>query len=135
MVAGILLQNGKFLVEKRRLDKKADPGYVEIPGGHVEPGETLEATLRREMKEELGINVLKEKFLRSSLATASNGERGRIHYFLVEEWKGKIVSNEAEKVYWESEISNLSIRPDRNMIRAILGSKFTRSANSRNSMR
>ncbi len=123
MAAGILLKDGKFLVEKRRLDKKADPGYVEIPGGHVEAGETLEETLRREMKEELGITVLKERFLRSSLATATNGERGRIHYFLIEQWEGEIVSNEAESVCWESDVSNLSIRPDRNVIKALLESK------------
>ena len=123
MAAGIVLRDGKFLVEKRRLDKEADPGYVEIPGGHAEPGETIEQTLRREMKEELGITVLKERYLGSSLATATNGERGRIHYFLVEEWKGEIVSNEAERVYWESDVANLSIRPDRSVIKALLGSK------------
>jgi 8-oxo-dGTP diphosphatase len=120
MAAGILVEGGKFLVEKRRDDKEADPGYVEIPGGHVEKEETLEDTLRREMKEELGIDVEKAKLVQRTLYTASNGERGRIHYFHVEKWTGRIVSNEAERVYWESDVSNLTIPPDRKAVARVL---------------
>ena len=98
VVAGILTKDGKFLVEKRRDDDDADPGYVEIPGGHVREGESLENALRREMKEELGIQVEKMKLVSESLATATNGERQRIHYFHVEQWNGIIGSKEAEKV-------------------------------------
>jgi mutator protein MutT len=126
LVAGILMKRRKFLIEKRRDDKEVDPGYIEIPGGHVEKDETLEDALRREMKEELGINVEKAKLLQRSLYTATNGERGRIHYFHVEKWNGRIVSNEAERVYWESEVSNLSIPPDRRAVRRVLGLYNTR---------
>ena len=120
LVAGILLDKGRFLVEKRRLDKEADPGYIEIPGGHVESGETFDDALRREMKEELGIKVEKARMIGKALATATNGERGRIHYFHIEKWQGRMQSNEAERVYWESEISKLSIIPDRKAIRNLL---------------
>ncbi len=123
VVAGILLENGKFLVEKRRDDDDADPGYVEIPGGHVDPDETLENALRREMKEELGIEVGRARFVQKSLATATNGERQRIHYFHVEKWNGRIVSKEAKRVYWESNVSNLSVIPDRRAVWIILGSQ------------
>lgn len=128
LVAGILLNHGRFLVEKRRLDKEADPGYVEIPGGHVEPGETFEVALKREMKEELGIGVERVKFVQKGFATATNGERGRIHYFHIEKWTGRIVSNEAERVYWESDISNLSIVPDRRAIRSLLSERGPRQS-------
>ena len=120
VVAGILMERRKFLVEKRRDDDEADPGYVEIPGGHVDPEETLEDALRREMKEELGIEVESARLVQKSLAMATNGERQRIHYFLVEKWKGRIESQEAKGVYWESEVSNLSIMPDRRAVRRIL---------------
>ena len=120
LVAGILLDKGRFLVEKRRLNKEADPGYVEIPGGHVERGETLHKALRREMMEELGIKVDKARVVGKALATATNGERGRIHYFHIEKWQGRIQSNEAERVYWESDISKLSIIPDQRAIRNLL---------------
>ncbi len=122
-VDGILVEKRKFLVEKRRADDNADPGRIEIPGGHADPDETLEDALRREMKEELGIDVKKAKLVQKSLYTASNGERQRIHYFHVEKWNGRIRSTEAERVYWESEISNLSIVPDRRAVGKILSSK------------
>ena len=121
VVAGILTEGRTFLVEKRRANDEADPGYVEIPGGHVDSNETLEDALRREMREELGIEVERARLVQKSIATATNGERQRIHYFYVEKWNGRIESNEAERVYWESEVSNLSIHPDRIAVRRILG--------------
>ena len=127
VVAGILTKDGKFLVEKRRDDDDADPGYVEIPGGHVREGESLEDALRREMKEEMGIQVEKMKLVSKSLATATNGERQRIHYFHVEQWNGIIGSKEAEKVYWESQVSGLSVAPDRAAIESLLKPKALQS--------
>jgi len=38
----------------------------------------------------------------------------------VEKWRGRIESQEAERVFWESEVSNLSIMPDRRAVRRIL---------------
>ena len=119
-VDGILVDKRKFLVEKRRDDDDADPGLIEIPGGHVDAGETFEDALRREMKEELGIDVERAKLVQKSLYTASNGERQRIHYFHVEKWNGRIRATEAERVYWESEISNLSTIPDRRAVGKVL---------------
>lgn len=43
----------------RRADtKKFLPGKYELPGGHIEFGETIEDGLKREFKEEFGIDVL-----------------------------------------------------------------------------
>src|SRR6266702_4229032 len=126
VVAGILVERRIFLVEKRRACDEADSGYVEVPGGHVDPDETLEDALRREMKEELGIEVEKAKLVQKSLYTATNGERQRIHYFHVEKWNGRIESKEAERVYWESEISNLGIIPDRRAVQKILRVQYHR---------
>ncbi len=120
LVAGILTKKGRFLVEKRRLDDEADPGYVEIPGGHVDKGESLAEALKRELREELGIEVEKMSFVLNGLATASNGEKGRIHYFHVTSWHGRIGAKEAEKVYWEKRVANLSIPSDRRAVERVL---------------
>jgi 8-oxo-dGTP pyrophosphatase MutT (NUDIX family) len=86
----------------------------------VEPLETFAKALRREMMEELGIKVEKARMVQKGFATATNGEKGRIHHFHIERLDGRIQSNEAERVYWESDISKLSIAPDRKAIRSLL---------------
>ncbi|HCE80610.1 MAG TPA: 8-oxo-dGTP diphosphatase MutT [Thermodesulfobacterium commune] len=56
VVAGFIEKDGKVLVVKRPTDKKRG-GFWEFPGGKVEAGESLQEALRRELKEELGIEV------------------------------------------------------------------------------
>jgi 8-oxo-dGTP diphosphatase len=112
---------GSVLVEKRRADDDADPGKVLLPGGHVEKGESLEQALLREMREELGIHVDESTPLSVRCYTASDGERQRIHYFHIKSWSGKVVSNEAESVYWESILRNLSDAEERKIVARLLG--------------
>lgn len=47
----------RVFLPKRADTKKFLPGKYEIPGGHIEYGEHIEAGLKREVKEELGIEV------------------------------------------------------------------------------
>ena len=47
---------GKYLITQRR-STAVLPGLWEFPGGKVEPGETDEAALRREVRERLGVDV------------------------------------------------------------------------------
>ncbi len=57
LVGGALFKNGKLLVVKRSSGKKLLPNYWEIPGGHVETGETQEEAVKREFLEETGLTV------------------------------------------------------------------------------
>lgn len=56
--AGVVWKEGQILIAKRSKDQ-----FWEFPGGHIEPGETPEQCLVREMKEELNIIVKVEKIL------------------------------------------------------------------------
>ncbi len=53
-VRAVIIENGKILTIKRT---KTDTEYWGIPGGGVEENETNEEALRREAKEELGVEV------------------------------------------------------------------------------
>ncbi len=52
--AVILNEQGQAFVQKRSLTRRLWPGCWDLVGGHVEPGETLEEALRREIREETG---------------------------------------------------------------------------------
>jgi 8-oxo-dGTP diphosphatase len=57
VVVAITRENGKFLCIRRARNLVRAPGKVCFPGGMIEPGETQAEAVRREMKEELGIDV------------------------------------------------------------------------------
>ena len=56
VVAAIMVEEGKVFIARRRKEKKLG-GLWEFPGGKVEEGESPESGLRRELAEELGIDV------------------------------------------------------------------------------
>jgi 8-oxo-dGTP diphosphatase len=56
VAAAILQREGKILLTRRKLDTHQG-GLWEFPGGKQEAGETLEQCLRRELKEEIDIEV------------------------------------------------------------------------------
>ncbi|MGP4000948.1 (deoxy)nucleoside triphosphate pyrophosphohydrolase [Streptomyces sp. 8N706] len=56
VVGGAVLDQGRLLAA-RRSAPPALAGRWELPGGKVEPGETPEAGLVRELREELGVEV------------------------------------------------------------------------------
>lgn len=55
-VAGLLVRDGKLLVAERP-EGKPYSGYWEFPGGKVEDNEDVEQAIKRELQEELGIDV------------------------------------------------------------------------------
>lgn len=100
VVAGCLIAEGRVLLAQRPLHK-ADGGLWELPGGKVEPGEGDAEALRRELKEELGIEV------------EVGPEVGRVQLplldrdlllvaYLVPVWRGAPAALEAPALEWLS---------------------------------
>ncbi|MBI9103850.1 MAG: NUDIX domain-containing protein [Spirochaetales bacterium] len=59
-VKGFIVKDGKFLIVKRN---PPEANIWELPGGHLEYGETAEETIIREMNEETGLNVTPIKLM------------------------------------------------------------------------
>ena len=56
VLTGILKSDDQLLIVKRDENDELYPGAWEFPGGHLEKGETLIEGLKRELKEEIGLN-------------------------------------------------------------------------------
>ena len=57
VVGAVLIQGDEIILTKRSLHLPKYPGFYEFPGGKVEVGETLKQALKRELFEELSIDV------------------------------------------------------------------------------
>jgi 8-oxo-dGTP diphosphatase len=79
-VGAVIVEDGRVLIVKRKYDPLA--GQWSIPGGAVELGETLEASIAREMLEETGLEIevgpVIEVFDR-----ITRDEEGRVRYHFV----------------------------------------------------
>ena len=58
----VLIENGNILLVEQKIGASVQRAWS-LPGGAVEPGETLEACLVREMQEETGLHVAIERLL------------------------------------------------------------------------
>lgn len=67
VVGAIVERDGAVFAARRNADRSAG-GLWEFPGGKVETGETPEAALRRELQEELGVDVSVGPFIDRSLS-------------------------------------------------------------------
>src|SRR5438094_906042 len=57
----VVVRDGRVLICRRRDDDPVLGGYWEFPGGKLEPGETIEQCLVRELEEEVSIAVRPER--------------------------------------------------------------------------
>ena len=105
---------GKVLLQKRR-PEVTDGGLWEFPGGKIEPGETGESALVREIAEELGIAVALGDLRRegeSMRGSASGGGLVLILYSCTR-WKGEPRCLDGEAIAWfaAGEVADLAVPP------------------------
>ena len=84
VAAGVILRGGRVLIAQRKDDCSHEPGKWEFPGGKIEPGETPQECLRREIAEELGIDIEVGKPF-----CVSEGEGVALHVFLARPTHGE----------------------------------------------
>ncbi|MGH9172134.1 MAG: NUDIX domain-containing protein [Acidimicrobiales bacterium] len=89
VVAGLLVRDGRVLLCHRCADRQWYPDVWDLPGGHVEAGETLGSALVRELGEELAI-VLEEPLVPETALITAPGVEMRI--WRIDTWVGEPVN-------------------------------------------
>ncbi|QCE33633.1 8-oxo-dGTP diphosphatase MutT [Acetobacteraceae bacterium] len=115
LVSAALLinQNNKILIAQRP-EGKPMAGLWELPGGKIEPGETPEIALQRELQEELGIHVSLEDM---KALTFTSFDCGKFHLlmpvFLIRQWQGTPSGKENQVLSYISpeELENFEMPP------------------------
>ena len=98
VVAAIIKKDNLYLVAQRNRDKHMGLKW-DFPGGKVDPGETLQEALVREIYEELNIDInIHEKLAEERYK--DNEINIILHYFLCTIKNGVINLNEHEAMEW-----------------------------------
>jgi len=100
VAVGVLVDpQGRFLLTSRP-EGKVYAGYWEFPGGKLEAGESVEAALRRELHEELGITIGHAEPWKIDLMDYPHA-RVRLHFCKVFEWSGEFEMREQQAMAWQ----------------------------------
>lgn len=76
--AWIMNYNGQVLLQQRSLEKKKNPGTWAKTGGHVGAGETCEQAIKREVYEEIGLEVNDDEIENIEIFKSPNPDE---HYY------------------------------------------------------
>ncbi|NPD05918.1 NUDIX domain-containing protein [Nocardioides sp. zg-1308] len=104
VVVGALLLEGRVLLAHRRPDKHAYPGVWDLPGGVVEDGETELVALSRELREELGVEIVTDSVSHLGRVTVGAAdEPALLSAWVVPEWRGtpaNVAPEEHDDLAW-----------------------------------
>ncbi|HSM20976.1 MAG TPA: NUDIX domain-containing protein [Rubrivivax sp.] len=100
VAVGVLIDaHGRFLLTTRP-PGKVYAGYWEFPGGKVEPGESIEQALRRELHEELGITIAAAQPWQVEMVDYPHA-LVRLHFCKVFGWQGDFEMREGQAMAWQ----------------------------------
>lgn len=98
VVVGIIYDAGKIFIT-RRPESSHLAGLWEFPGGKVEPGETEDITLKREVKEEVDIVPLRFEKIKMIHHTYVDRILA-LSFYLILEWDGMPFAKEGQESQW-----------------------------------
>ncbi len=114
IVNGLLIRHGRVLMARRSSLRPRYPGSWSFPGGQVEAGETFDAALFRELREEVGIRIGEWSLLDRFVDPATEPEHPVIfHMFAVTKWYGSPINlgDEHTEIRWVA-LADAAAMPD-----------------------
>ncbi len=100
VAVGILIDSsGQFLLTTRP-QGKVYAGFWEFPGGKLEGLESVEAALRRELHEELGVHILASRLWKTTQHEYAHA-LVNLHWCKVFAWTGELQMREGQQFAWQ----------------------------------
>lgn len=101
VVAVALIDSDGRVLIARRPEGKAMAGLWEFPGGKIDAGETPEAALIREMREELGIDTAESCLAPLTFAShAYDDFHLLMPLYVCRKWQGIVTPREGQALKW-----------------------------------
>jgi 8-oxo-dGTP diphosphatase len=115
VAVGILIKEHSLVLMGKRPGGKPYADYWEFPGGKLEANESIITALKRELLEELGIQIaLDEKHCHEIMTLEHDYPHAyvRLHVCLVDRWEGEPVGLENQELSWQNIVNpDLTITP------------------------
>ena len=123
VVAAVIEREDRRLLIGQRRAHDTSPHKWEFPGGKVEPGESPEHALIRELAEELGIDIAAADL--APLTFASHGYPDfhlLMPLFLCRRWRGTVAPHEGQELLWvgPAELTSYAMPPADEPLKALL---------------
>ena len=126
VAAALIVRGGEVLIGQRRPDQPMASQW-EFPGGKIEPGESPEEALARELEEELGIHAVIGPKVTHIRHNYRHGGAVDLQFFAVHEFNGEIENRIYHEVRW-AKLEDLPaydfLAADRGLIRDLAAGKL-----------
>jgi 8-oxo-dGTP diphosphatase len=99
VAAGLIFKDGRLLACQRRADGPF-PLKWEFPGGKIEPGEEPTAALKRELREELGIESEGAEEVFTHTHSYAGFFTVQLKFFHVPRYRGQMINRVFEQIRW-----------------------------------
>ena len=101
VAAGLLVRSGKILLCHRDPDRRWYPDVWDLPGGHIEAGESPADAVTRELAEELGIEIIGVSERPTLRMTPTDDLT--LHLWRIDSWNGEVQNlapKEHDQIGW-----------------------------------
>lgn len=117
IVTAALVREGRVLLVHRSPNRSVYPDVWDLPGGHIEAGETELVALAREIHEELGVRMTTGSAIHLCRLEIGRAEESvRFSAWIVGEWEGtptNVAPDEHDEIRWfrPEELPTLAHQP------------------------